>query len=79
MIKQFYCIVDAGGNIYEHSFSKTESGAKWKHFLKDYRQYYSIPLTVFNEGWKLKEENGDRVVLCDIDTKEEVKINVRDK
>jgi hypothetical protein len=34
MIKQYYCIVDAGGNIYEHTFDKTKDGAKWKHFIK---------------------------------------------
>lgn len=78
MIKQYYCIVDAGGNIYDHTFSKTKDGAKWKHILKDYGQYYSIPLTVFDERWKQKEENGDRIVLCDINTRENVKINVRD-
>ena len=76
MIKQFYCIVDAGGNIYEYTFSKTKDGSKWNYLSKDFGQNLSIPLTYFDEKWNLKEENGDRIVLCDIDTKENVEIKI---
>ena len=79
MIKQFYCIVDAGGNIYEHTFDKTKDGSIAKHILKNFGQYYSIPCDAYDNMWKEKQTNGDRVVLCDIDTKERVKINVRGK
>lgn len=76
MIKQFYCIVDAGGNIYEHTFDKTEYGAKFKYLYSNYGQLFMIPIDKPEKDWKIKEElNGDRVILCGIDTKEEVKIS----
>ena len=75
---QLYCVVDAGGNPYEFSFHKNKGGAQYKFIMKDIPGHGQILLSELDRRWLERRENGDRLVLCDIETNEEIKINVRD-
>ena len=78
MKKQFYCIVDASGNPYSFTFNKNREAARNIYLTNGFSIPYSISLDTLDSMWQEKEVNGDRLVLCDIETNEEVKINVRD-
>ena len=77
MTKQLYCVIDAGGNIYEHTFHKNMEVAKWKHITKSHGLCSSISSHYYNELWQSMEENGDKIILCDINTKYDVDIKIK--
>lgn len=76
MKTNWFVVVDAGGNIYEHTFHKQKGGAMANLAFDELRVQIARPQDLV-EKKKFLTERGDREVACEIDTQEIVKIEIR--
>jgi hypothetical protein len=75
MKSNWFVVVDAGGNIYEHTFNKTKGGAMTNFAFTELGVQIAIPEDLEKKK-KFLTDRGDREVACEIETLEIVKIKI---
>ena len=76
MKSNWFVMVDAGGNIYEHTFHKFRGGSIRSMAFAELGVNLAAP-NILEEAERSILERGDREIACEIETQEIVKITLK--